>query len=170
MMSLGVDVERHDSFFIIHFLDNAEKAASQQTNHDLHVTFLPQIITNDPGASEKLADILQKVAQRSSAFYLLPNGETDRFGTVGEYEVRLFDPSDEAQAVHFDLVTLASAEYLNVVNPQYSRSGFTPHMSLTDASAALQPPSALLVNSLTLVRHIGGLGGAVEFVHTVVLD
>ena len=151
-----------DTFFVIHFLDEVKIGMQDASIPKRHVTFLAHANSSDPKMKFKFAEEVERVAEATLCFTLQLGG-TEMFGPNQDMPVTTVIGDEFSQKLHDQLLLSSQNLGLQLGQPQYTGVNFRPHVSLDTVNP--RPDDRNFVQTLTLVRHIGGYGsGQVEVV------
>jgi hypothetical protein len=122
-----------------------------------HVTFLAHAHVPQEAELDEFLHELKALTARTSPFFLTTN-ELEFFGADRSIPViTLTDEEDAGQRLHEDLIHLASQGSLVLGEPQYTMTGFRPHLSLPSKNERLPTGQKLLVDNLVVSEHRGEL-------------
>lgn len=157
-----------DAIFVIHFLGTPPANGEQLDMDQLHVTFFAHgiVASDDTRKFDYMATVTREAAAASAPFELF-TGERAYLGTYYEKPVVKLTKTAAAQALHEALLTTAKRRSIQPKNLHFAGDAFNPHLTLFPTAVV---PGSVVVDSLTLVRHHGGLGGPVEVIETVKLS
>jgi hypothetical protein len=122
-----------------------------------HVTFLAHAGVPQEAELDEFLHGLEALVAQTAPFFLTTN-ELEFFGADRSIPViTLTDEEDAGQRLHEDLIHLASNTALVLGEPQYTMTGFRPHLSLPSKNERLPAGQKLLVDNLIVSEHRGEL-------------
>lgn len=153
-----------DTYFLMHFLGTPPKTSNDLIENQLHVTVLAHLALTRNNA-EAIQKIDREIEGRTS--FRLTAGELKHYGPSEDIAVlTLKDPEKAASILHSRLYSLFPAS--SYAQPQYAGMNYSPHITLGELTTF--DTDEIIVDTLTLVKHIGGMGGRVELVKTYTLS
>jgi 2'-5' RNA ligase len=138
-----------DVYFVMAFTSNPSSQA--------HVTFLAHAVDVEGTAEHTVLEAVTEVVSQVKPFRLIKNGVA-WFGVEQNKPVQTFYETDEATNLHSLLCSVAAEQGLILSQPDFAGLNFSPHMSLSGNTEAMD---SFIVDSLTVSRHVGGFGGPV---------
>lgn len=154
-----------DIIFVMAFLGDTPSNTGELHQH---VTFLARTeihTTHSQSLTSFLEDVGSMVSSWES-FDLEISGQYF-FGPNHDIPVlSCLDPDGKAQKVHQRLLELAEAHGFTQRQPEYTRHGYRPHITVPSAGVPFTAETNVHVDNLTVSRHIGGYGGPTETVAT----
>jgi len=137
----------------MHFCGEPPSVGKQTDLFQNHVTFLA--FANVESTSEaEFVDRITRSGKQIHRFTLEPSS-VEFFGPQKNIKVQTFKQSDKAQNLHDKLVDTSVSLEVKLDRLEYSGEYFHPHLTIYKESYI---PASVLVDSLTVVRHVGGYG------------
>lgn len=129
----------------MHFL--GDPPTGHQEGDQAHITLIGHLTHPKRRTHKKL---LQAIETLTLPYHRVDRGEIEHFGENEEYKVlTLKDPSGVLSYIHNTILTEAEANGYTTEQPQYSKDGYSPHITINDSTPGIRD---IIVDSITLVE------------------
>ena len=156
-----------DTYYVMSFLNKLpEIGVTKFGDPELHITFLAQVLDSSFSDVNGFVADTARIAENTNIFALFYDEEKTFGDSDKSYKVMTLDRTEEAFNLHQSFVSSVENFGLRLGQPYYAGDNFIPHISFEDEKL---PTNPVIVDSLTLVRHLG-VTGNVEVLWNVNLE